>query len=209
MTAGERVQSGEAGDAPRSVREVFARVIERAEGPAVSVGRILDAFGGRAYGPLLFLIGVVAISPLSAIPGAMIFSALLTVALMVQSMARRGPPWIPRRIRRVEVETARMRWAMETVLPWFEKLERMMRPRLEALVRPPVVHLWAVCCILIGLTLIPLTVVPFGVVVPGLSLAVIGLGLMGADGVLVLIGVAISGGAFWLALTALSAAAQA
>lgn len=206
MAAGQVIPGAEE-EAPGSVREVFARVIERAKGPTVTLGRILDAFGARAYGPLLFLIGVVAISPLSAIPGAMIVSAILTVALMVQSMARRGPPWIPRRLRRLEIETRRMRWAMEKVLPWFERLERLMRPRLGAIVRPPVVHLWSLCCILIGLTLIPLTVVPFGVVVPGLSLAVIGLGLMGADGVLVLVGVAISGGAFWLGHATLTAAA--
>lgn len=202
--ANRRIEDAE--DGPHSVREVFARVISTADKPTVSLGRILDAFGTRAYGPLLFLIGVVAVSPLSMIPGSMVLSGLLVAALMAQSLARRGPPWIPGRLRRIRIGTERMRRGMEKVLPWFERLERMVRPRLGPVVRPPLLHLCSLCAVMIGLTLVPLTIVPFGVVLPGLSLAVIGLGLMGADGLLVLIGIAISGGAFWAAYAALTAA---
>lgn len=189
-----------------SVREVFARLLATAEGETVSVGQIIDAFGARAYGPLLFVIGLVIISPLSAIPGAMIVSAIIVIALTIQSLLRTGSPWIPGRIRRIEIRAARMRRALERVVPWFERLERVVRPRLVPLLRPPVGRVWHVCCILISLTLIPLTFVPFAVTVPGLSLALIGLGLMSGDGVLVLAGIAVSAGAFWLGAAAISAA---
>lgn len=201
-----RQQGDVAGEQARSIHEVFARVLARTDQPTVSVGRILDAFGARAYGPLLFLIGVVIVSPLSAIPGAMIVAAVIVVAIMGQALVREGAPWIPGRIRRIRLGAARLRWALEKVMPWFEVIERMVRPRLVVLIRPPLLHLWSVCCMLIGLTLVPLTVIPFAVTVPGLSLAIIGLGLMTADGLLVLAGVAVSGGAFWLAYAALTAA---
>ncbi len=205
-TADEKDRSEGREDGALTVSEVFARAVEAAEGPTVSVGAILRSFGARAYGPLLFVVGVIMVSPVGAIPGAPAVCVLLVMLLMGQSVVRRGPPWIPRRLARVEIDSGRLRHALEKTLPWFHRIERVVRPRLTGLVRPPLTHLWALACILIALTMLPLGFVPFGAAVPALALAIIGLGLMSLDGVLVLAGVAVSGAAFWLGLATLDAA---
>ncbi len=188
-------------DGGLSVGDVFARAIRATEGQTVSV----EALSGRAP-TLLFVIGVLMVSPIGAIPGAPLVCAGLVALLMGQSVLHRGPPWVPRRLAGVEIDAARLRRALERTQPWVRPLERLVRPRLTALIRPPLNHLWALACILIALTMLPLGFVPFGAAVPALALAIIGLGLMSADGVLVLAGVAVSGGAFWLGLATLDAA---
>lgn len=193
-------------DGALSIREVFRRIIAAAEGETVSVGRILEAFGTRAYGPILFVVGVFMVSPVGAIPGAPLTCVAVVTLLMGQSLVRRGPPWIPPRLARIEIDSARLRDALERTLPWFRRIEIVLRPRLTVLIRPPVSHLWAVTCILISLTMIPLGFVPFGAAIPALSIAIIGLGLMAADGVVVLAGAAVSGAAFWIGVATLRAA---
>ena len=207
MSAAEENRPGDGGDdEPRSIHGVFRRAIEAADGPTVSVGAILRAFGARAYGPLLFILGVLMVSPVGAIPGAPVICVVLVTLLMGQSILRRGPPWIPGRLARIEIDSARLRHGLERTLPWFRWLERVVKPRLTGLIRPPLSHLWAVACILIALTMLPLGFVPFAAAIPALALAIIGLGLMSADGVLVLAGVGVSAAAFWIGLSTVSAA---
>jgi hypothetical protein len=199
-----RADNGSAHDL--SVKDVFTTVADTAETTddgKVSVGDIFDVFGARAYGPLLFVLGVVMLTPLGAIPGAPLFSTILVLLLMGQALLREGAPWVPDRIRSISFEGTRLRAGLSKALPYFEWLDWIIRPRLTALLKPPLVRFLFLCCIFIALTMIPLGFVPFGVVVPSLSLAIIGLGMTNSDGVLVICGVAIAGAAMWLGLEAL------
>lgn len=182
----------------KSVRDVFETALDAADQGVVSVGAIIDAYGRRAYGPLLFVLAVIMLSPVGAIPGAPLLCAVIVTLMMGQSVLRAGAPWIPGRLRRVELESARLRNGLKRVWPYIKWLDRVTRPRLTAFFRPPLVHALSLFCFAIAVSMLPLGFVPFAVAVPALALAFLGLGLMNSDGVLVLIAIAIAGGAAWL-----------
>lgn len=158
----------------------------------ISLGDLLQAFGRRSYGPVLFVIGLIALSPLGAIPGASIVCATLVVLLGVQMSLRAGAPWIPRRLRNLEVDGARARRAIEWMEPQARRLAVLTRPRWQALLDGPAVHLAVGALCLLALSMYPLALVPWGVIPCAAGISAIGLGLLARDGVFILAGMALA-----------------
>lgn len=194
----KRTGGGRMAEQGKSITDVLDTLCETASGGETSVDDVLNAFGRRAYGPILFVVGVVSLSPVGAIPGASILFGSLVALLMIQYILRDDPPWIPHWIRDRSVPGDRAAKAVGKVKPYFEKLETFIRPRGHALVQPPWTYIAAAVCIGLSLTMYPLALVPWGVMPPSLALALFGLGMMSADGLLIGIGLALSCGAFAL-----------
>ena len=76
-----------------SLTEVMDRLRSATDGSRMTVGDIFDAFGSRAYGPLIFVLGVVALSPVGSIPGASLVTGTLIMLLAAQMQLRAGSPW--------------------------------------------------------------------------------------------------------------------
>jgi len=66
-----------AGSPPEQLKSALTTVKQLTHHGAASVGDLLHVFGRRAYGPVLFVIGLIALSPLGAIPGASVVCATL------------------------------------------------------------------------------------------------------------------------------------
>ena len=75
-----------------------------AQSDRVSLGTLIDQLGQRTYGPLLFTIGLIAMSPIGAIPGASVVCATVIVLLAVQMSFGNRAPWVPGMLRRLEVD---------------------------------------------------------------------------------------------------------
>ncbi|MFN2381287.1 MAG: exopolysaccharide biosynthesis protein, partial [Guyparkeria sp.] len=57
-------------DVPRSLGDVLQRIAQvTADRDRVYFATIMDALGTRSFGPVLLLIGVILVSPLSGLPG--------------------------------------------------------------------------------------------------------------------------------------------
>uniref|UniRef100_UPI0037BECA88 exopolysaccharide biosynthesis protein n=1 Tax=Hyphomonas sp. TaxID=87 RepID=UPI0037BECA88 len=69
-------------------------LVMNTEGEDVSVREILTAVGRRAYGPVLLLLGFVAVSPLTIVPGANWFVATLTLIFALQIAVGLKTPWL-------------------------------------------------------------------------------------------------------------------
>lgn len=203
-TADEKRRGAAAGGL--SAREVVATAAEAAGNGRVTVGELIDAFGRRAYGPLLFILGAIMLTPVGAIPGAPLITTLLVVLLMGQSVLRQGAPWLPAWIRDVAIDSARLHAGLQRIEPWARRVDRVTRPRLTALFEPPMMIGWGLCSIAIALTMIPLGLIPFGVAVPSLSLTLIGLGMINLDGAAAVLGAGVALAAGWMVLTTLSVA---
>ena len=175
-------------EARMSISEVLEKLSETADeknGDETSVNDVMEAFGRRAYGPFLFVVGVLSASPLGSIPGASILFASFVVIMMVQYVVRQGAPWFPAWIRNRSISSKKARDSAEAVKPYLERVERVVRARYDALTHPPWTYVSAALCILLALTMYPLALVPWGVMPPSLALAVIGLGMMSSDGLLI------------------------
>ncbi|MEC5325495.1 exopolysaccharide biosynthesis protein [Aurantimonas sp. A3-2-R12] len=171
-------------DADRKPRRLSDILQEIADAPAtpderISLGHLIDGFGNRAFGALLFIFALPVALPI-AIPG---ISAVLGAPLLFlswQLMRGRDQPWLPelmrsRSFRRIDF--ARM---LTRVLPWMRRLERLVGPRLILLVSGRGERVIGFLAFVLALILfLP---IPFGNTIPGLAIALLALAVLERDG---------------------------
>lgn len=167
-----------------SLPELLGRVHDAARGERVSVGNVVDAFGPRAYGPMFFVVGLVMVSPLGAIPGAPALSAVLIMLIAVQMTFRHRAPWLPKRLRAVSGDSRRFNDAVDRIEPWLDRLAVIARPRYRSLLRRPAPLVLAAVHVMLAASMFPLGLVPFGVLAPALVVMVLGLAQATDDGLL-------------------------
>ncbi|MGM0536048.1 MAG: exopolysaccharide biosynthesis protein [Pseudomonadota bacterium] len=168
---------------------------------SVSLGAILDSVGRRSFAPFLLIAGLVTLAPLVGdIPGVPTLMAILVVLSSVQLLLGRDHIWLPawlleRRVSRVRFVKA-VRW-MERPASWIDSL---LRQRLIQLTRPPAHLAVALTCLLIALAMPPMEVVPFTANGAGLALTLFALALLANDGLMALLGYALTGGTLALVI---------
>ncbi|MEO8115082.1 MAG: exopolysaccharide biosynthesis protein [Phenylobacterium sp.] len=166
--------------------------------PEVSVGLIMERFDGRAMGGLLLVFGLICTLPLPP-GGTTIFGAPLMLLAPQLAVGARAP-WLPASVRRRTIATARLKAGLPRVLTWLRRLEAVSRPRLSFLFGSVGQRLIGLVCTVLALVLI--LPIPLGNILPAAALSVLALSLVQRDGVLALLGFALtaaSGGVLVLA----------
>lgn len=184
---------------------VLRQVAERDE-DRISIGQLVDGFGGRALGALLLVFGLACTLPLP--PGSTTVLGLPLVLLGPQLLFGARAPWIPQGLRRRGLATADLRRGLPRILPWLERAEAVSRPRLPFLFSRPGERLIGLICSALGLVLI--LPIPLGNLLPGAAVSVLALALLQRDGALALLGyglAAASAGLLFLAAGLVSQAA--
>jgi len=171
---------------------------EHTEGDKVSVREMLRAVGRRSYGPILLLLGFLAISPLAIIPGTTWLIALITLLIGGQILVGRSFPWVPRRVLKIELPRPALLKGIEVAEPYVSKVDRFLKPRLTILTEPPFAQLVALVCVGAALITFPLGLIPFGPVLPGLAVFLFGLGLTARDGIFLILAGTGFAAACWL-----------
>lgn len=169
------------------MRSLLRSLVEHTEGETVSVEQLLNAVGRRAYGPLLLLVGFIAISPLTIVPGASWLTAGITLLIAGQIMIGRKLPWLPRKLLDASFPRKFLVNGVETMARPAYVMDALVCPRLAFLTEAPFVQLVAFACVIAALITFPLGFVPFGPLLPGLTIMFIGLGLTSRDGILVML----------------------
>lgn len=152
-----------------------------------TLGETMAPLGSRAYGPLLLFLGLIAVSPLTAAPGATWAVAALTLLVSLQLLLQRPMPWIPQRALRVPLPRGLIRAFVNSLRPLARIADGFVKPRLQVLAEPPWVAVAATVCIVAALVTFPLGLVPFAPFIPGLTICLVGLGLTAKDGVLLIL----------------------
>ncbi len=174
--------------------ELLARALDASNGEEITLGEFLDPLGERAFG---FLILILALPNFIPVPiGVGGITGVFVVYVGLQLLFGLEHPWLlgalrNRGIRRTSVERFVKR--LTPVLGW---LERLCRPRLEALTRHPAHRISGLLLVLIGVALalpIPFTNYLFGVL-----LVVYAVALIERDGIALIIA--------WLASVAIAVA---
>ena len=144
---------------------------------------LLDGLGRRAFGMLLFVAALPAFIPIP-IGGAL--SGPLVMLVAAQLLVGMGHPWLPGFIARRGPKRQSLARFERIVDPWLCRLERLVRPRLTAVLDQPLATAFTgLLLLLLGLLLalpIPLTNYVFG----GLIL-LYALALLERDGALMLV----------------------
>jgi hypothetical protein len=144
---------------------------------------LFTALGERASGMVLAVIAIPAIIPTPGLPAGMIFGSVFSVMAMSMVFGAerpRLPAWLGRvRLKRKLVGLLETRGAA-----LLRGIERHLRPRAAGFLSVPLVRLLGLVSAFMGV-LIALPI-PFGNTLPGLSVLLMGLGLVARDGLAVL-----------------------
>lgn len=174
---------------PQTLSELLERLRTAAEGDErVSVGHMVEAVGQRSFGVLLLVPGLLVLSPLSGIPGLPSVFAVMVVLITLQLLIGRERFWLPRWLLARSASRGKYLKALGVLDRLARVVDRLLKPRLEALTRGIALRLCGLLCILIALTMPPLELIPFGNSTAGAALSILGLGLMARDGAMVLAG---------------------
>jgi len=182
------LEDGPSGAAPRRRRqrrlsEVFAQLARDAEGP-VTLGRIIEGMGSRAFAPLLVLFAAINMVPLPPPSSAILGLPLLAIAAQMAYGNRRT--WLPSFLMQRSVSADQFRTIMDWIIPRLRRLENWIRPRYWPFWRRQgdrVVGAFAV--ILSTVVVLPIPGVNW---LLACSSALLGLSLLERDGVLFAIG---------------------
>lgn len=190
---------------PENLEGVVDQIAAAAEeqSDSVSIGDLLDKTGQRSFGPMLIVPALIAFTPLGGIPGLPTLLAALVILVIVQIVIGLQGVWVPDIVRRRSVDPERLKSSLGYIRPVARTVDKVLRPRLDWLTRPPFVYVAAVLGILVALTVPPLEVVPFGGTPSWAAIAAFGLALIAHDGVLMLVALAFAGGGLALVATTL------
>ena len=162
---------------PTSVQ--LAQMLDRAAGPRVSIGWLVEQLGRRSFGLTLLVMAVVGF-----VPGASTVVGLLMAWPAVQMVLGHEAAVLPRVVARREIEVGRLAPIIGIVAPWLAWLERLIQPRWT----PPfhtTKRLTGIVTLLLGLSMV--VPVPFSHVMPALVIMLLALAYLEEDGVALLI----------------------
>lgn len=182
-----------------NLESLLASLSEQTAGEDVSVREMLNAVGRRSYGPILLLLGFIAISPLTIIPGTSWLVALIILLIAGQIVLGRAFPWVPKRVLDISFPRSALVSGVDHARKYARPVDKVLKPRLAFLSRTPFIGLSALVCIAAALVTFPLGLIPFGPVLPGLTVLLFGLGLTARDGfVLIAAGLGLAGAVYLL-----------
>ncbi len=168
---------------PRAFSDVLALLSAR---PAANLclGEIVEAFGDRAFGPVMFFFALINLLPLP--PGGTTLTGAPLLLLSMELAWGRDSLWIPRWAERLSVhrETfSRLSGRLAKPVRWSERLSR---PRLYPLTGGFGQGLIGLACVFLSAVL----VLPIfgGNLIPAIAIAFFSLGVMQRDGLAVVLG---------------------
>ena len=180
------------GEKGQKLSEVLEKLVEETDGKEVTIGELLETFDGRAYGPLLLIPALLAVSPIGMIPGMSVVTGSIIFLIAAQMLFSTKSPWLPKRLTAFSIPREKLVDTVEKTKPWALWIEKGVKHRFTMMADPPMSYLLAVSCMVLAATMYPLALVPFGVAVPGTAVILFALGLTARDGLLISFGYSIS-----------------
>ena len=104
------------------------RELTREPGRDIPINELVERFGSRAFGALLFVFSVACALPLPP-GGSTVFGAPLVLLAPQLALGFRSP-WLPRGMRHRRIRGADLKRVADRLIPWLCRIERVSRPRL-------------------------------------------------------------------------------
>ena len=167
------------------VSELLLRISREAEGPNLSVGEIIAQIEDRSFGVLALLLALPGCFPFFP-PG---FTSVLGVGIAlvaVQMVVGRHRVWLPGVLERRNIQKERFVRVVERAVPFLRRCEALTRPRYLTVtsgIREQFVG--AFILVLAVVISVPLPLTNLG---PAVAIAVIAVGLIEEDGLIVIAG---------------------
>jgi hypothetical protein len=166
-----------------SLSHILTQLADDETHQRVSLGDLIAALHDRAIGALIFVFAFPNTIPLP--PGASsILGAPLLFLTAQLALGRRA--WLPRIIATRSIDRIHFANVVHRIAPWLTRAERLLRPRVQVLTRPPVEYLIGAVCFLLSIILfLP---IPMGNMPPAIAICLFALAILERDGIWVLAG---------------------
>ncbi len=169
-------------------------------GERVTVADILEGLHERGFGFVLLIFALPMAMPLPVPPGVNILLASPLVLLTAQQALGRHVIWVPEGVKSKNVSRETFFGFLNKAIPLLQKVEILVKPRLEFITRGVFSHMIGVLGLVMALTTaIP---VPLTNTVPCIGISIMAIGVLSRDGLAVIGGALI--GVIWVAILALA-----
>lgn len=178
--------------------DLLVALAEAAPDERISLGQILDVIGERAFGLVLIVMALPCAVPfLYGVPQVM---SLPMIFVAAQVAIGRQTLWLPGNLRERTIARSDLRALAVRSGPWLRRLELIARPRLSMLTSAAAERLFGLVMVIAALSIaMP---VPLTNSVPAIGVAVLALGMIERDGLLMLGGAVIA--FVWIAFLAIA-----
>lgn len=173
---------GETTRDPQRLSEIVRSLAGR---PDMTIGEIVNLFGERAFGALIFIFAVPNILPTP--PGTSALLGLPLIFLTWQLAAGRQSLWLPHTLRDRIVSGEFLSRVATGAAPVLASIERVLSPRLSFLVLSNTAER-AIGIVSLCLAVLLFLPIPFANILPAASMALLAIGLAERDGIAVMIG---------------------
>jgi hypothetical protein len=178
-------------------------LVDEGQSERITFREILVELRHRAVGFALLIFALPCCLPMP--PGIPTVCGVAIVIIAAHLIAGRQRLWLPRAITDKSVSRADLKRMVDRWLPYLERLERVCKPRFPIVTEPFAKVLIGIVIFALGFVMI--LPIPFlGNMPPGFAASVIAIGMTERDGLVVLIGAAVSAVAIAVASVATTAA---
>lgn len=149
----------------------------------ISVRDIFEAMGDRAFGALMLVFALPNVIPTP--PGTSVILGGPLIFLTAQ-LALGMKPWLPRFIADRSMSRSDFSSLAGRIAPWLNRAERLLKPRMRFLTRPPLENLAGIVCFVLAVILtLP---IPLGNMLPALAICFFALAILERDGLFAILG---------------------
>jgi len=174
--------------AAQTLTTILQALQTKAEQRKPKIADLLAALRSRGFGPLLILPALITILPTGAIPGIPALCGLLVMLICGQMLFGREHPWIPKRLRQVELVPEKLNNGITRALKVSKTLDKVFKPRLKFLTTDLAKRCIAGVCIVLASLIVALGFVPFAPVLPAISILLFAFALSMNDGLMMTFG---------------------
>ena len=153
----------------------------------VELGMLVETTGGRSFGPMLLLTGVILASPVGGIPGMPTSMGLLVLLMAGQLLFGKEHIWLPSWLLKRSISRKNVGKISKWLRPPARFIDRLLRPRLPIMINGVARFLIAFICIVVAIGMPMMELVPFSVHGAGIALTAFGLSMIARDGLLALV----------------------
>lgn len=162
-----------------------------AEGVMTTLADVVEALGEKGHLALILLAALLAMTPLSGIPGLSSCCGIIITLAAAQALAGRRTLWLPERLQRLRLPADKQRTAARWVRKSARIVEGSTAPRLELLVGGLVRRVFLAIFALCGLLMPVLEFIPFSASIVATVIVVFSVILLRRDGMMMALGLGV------------------
>lgn len=154
----------------------------------ISLDSIKNLLHERGFGVILAVVTIPLCVPIPVPPGYTTIFSIPVFFICVQMILGLNAPWLPKKLGQKKIKKSFLKMAIFKVTPILRKIEKFLKPRLTDI--PP--KYWekftGVASFILNIFVFLPIPLPLSNFLPGVAILIMAIGLIGRDGVMILIG---------------------